>query len=113
MISMRKALFALVVLAAVCQPAAAQTQPWANKLFGSDLSHDFGTVPRGAQLKYSFKMTNIYKVPLEIGEIRVGCHCLTAKESQKVLQPNETGYIHINMDGTRFTCHKNLKIQVK
>ena len=109
---MRKAVFALVVLAGACQPAAAQTTAWADKLFGGDLVHDFGVVPRGAQLKYSFKMTNIYKVPLEITNVRVGCHCLTAKESTRVLQPNETGFLHINMDGTRFSGHKSLKIHV-
>src|SRR4051812_1320123 len=72
--SMRKAVFTLLVLVGVCQPAAAQqSSAWADKLFGGDLVHDFGVVPRGAQLKYSFKMTNIYKVPLEISSVRVSC----------------------------------------
>src|ERR1700731_3980718 len=100
--SMRKAVFTLLILVGASQPAAAQSTAWADKLFAGDLVHDFGVVPRGTQLKYSFKMTNIYKVPLEITNIRVSCGCVTAKESTKVLQPNETGFLNINMDGTRF-----------
>ena len=88
---MRKAVLVLLMLVAANHPAAAQTTAWADKLFAGDLVHDFGVVPRGAQLKYSFKMTNIYKVPLEITYVRVECGCVTVKESTKILQPNETG----------------------
>lgn len=49
------------------QPAA--SEPWANKLFAGTTSKDFGMVAKGAQLKYSFRMTNIYKVPLEITNV--------------------------------------------
>ena len=70
---MRKAVFTLLILVGFCGPAAAQTTAWADKLFAGDLVHDFGSVPRGTQLKYSFKMTNIYKVPLEISSVRVTC----------------------------------------
>src|SRR5438128_996880 len=108
---MRKAVFTLLIVVGTCQPAAAQ-QAWADKLFGGELAHDFGTVPRGSQLKYSFKMTNIYKVPLEITSVGVSCGCLSAKESVKVLQPNETGLLNINMDGTRFTGQKTITIRV-
>lgn len=109
---MRKAVAALFALTLVCQSAAAQTTAWADKLFGGDTVHDFGTVPRGAQSKYSFKITNIYKVPLEISNIRVTCGCLTATPSTKILQPNETAYLHINMDGTRYQGYKSIKIFV-
>src|SRR5262249_24853177 len=88
------------------------SEPWANKLFEGTTRHDFGTVPRGAQLKYSFKMRNIYKVPLEITNIRVSCGCLTATPTVKVIQPGDTGSLDINMDGTRFTGYKPITIYV-
>jgi len=110
--TMRKAVFTLLLLFGMCQPAAAQTQAWADKLFAGDLVHDFGVVPRGAQLKYGFKITNIYKVPMEITNVRVSCGCVTVKESTKILQPNETGYVNINMDGTRFSGQKTTRIYV-
>src|SRR5262245_2952742 len=109
---MRKAVVALFALTLVCQSAAAQSTAWADKLFGGDTVHDFGTVPRGAQSKYSFKMTNIYKVPLEITGIRATCGCVTPTPSTKILQPNETAYLHINMDGTRFSGHKSVRVFV-
>ena len=106
----------LVVLAALCHalagaPAAAQTA-WANKIFGNETSHDFGTVARGAQLKHTFKMTNIYKVPLEITQTRVSCGCVTITPSTKTLQPGESGTLQVNMDGTRFSGLKSVDIYV-
>ena len=89
---MRYGVLALATAAVLAAPAAPQTE-WANKLF-EETSKDFGTCPRGAQLKHTFKMTNIYKVPLDIADIKVDCGCLTWNLSQKTLQPNETGYLY-------------------
>src|ERR1700731_4598628 len=110
--SMRKAVFTLLILVGASQPAAAQSTAWADKLFAGDLVHDFGVVPKGAQIKYSFKMTNIYKVPLEITNIRVSCRCGTATPSKKILQPNETGTLDVNMDGNTWSGLKVLSIYV-
>jgi hypothetical protein len=109
---MRKAVIALLFSYAAAPPAMAQTTAWADKLFAGDLVHDFGVVPHGAQLKYTFKMTNIYKYPLEITNIRVECGCVSVKESTKLLKPNDTGTLSINMDGTRFTGLKTVKVFV-
>jgi hypothetical protein len=92
--------------------ASAQTEAWADKLFGGELVHDFGAVPRGAQLKHSFKFTNPYKVPLEITDIRVTCDCLSAKSTVKTLQPQESANLDITMDGRRFNGVKTIKIFV-
>ncbi|MCS7045503.1 MAG: DUF1573 domain-containing protein [Gemmataceae bacterium] len=108
---MRIAVLTVIVLAHAASSATAQS-PWANKLFGNELSHDFGTVARGTQLKHSFKMTNIYKVPLQITEVRTVCNCVTATVSTKLLQPNETGYLHVNMDAARFNGPKTVTIYV-
>ncbi len=109
---MRKAVFILLLVAATAQPASAQATAWANKIFAGDVVHDFGVVPRGAQLKYAFKMTNIYKVPLELTEVRAECGCVTFKETTKILQPGETGTLNINMDSSRFSGQKSVKIHV-
>lgn len=120
---MRYAVLALAtaaLTALTAAPASAQSAQteWANKIFGSEphfeeTRKDFGTCPRGAQLKHSFKMTNIYKVPLEIADIKVDCGCLTWTATHKILQPNETGYLHINMDATRFSGYKLINMYVK
>jgi hypothetical protein len=109
---MFKAVFTLLLLVGLCEPAAAQTKAWAYKMFANDLVHDFGVVPRGAQLKYTFKMTNIWKVPLDITDIRVGCNCTTVKESTKSLQPGESGTLNVTMDTTRFSGEKTVAIHL-
>ncbi len=70
---MKNVVLALALLALGTAPAAAQ-QPWAEKLFGGVTSHDFGNVPHGAQVKYSFKVKNIYAVPLEFTDVRSRLH---------------------------------------
>lgn len=107
-------LFALLFFVTLLLPpaACAQTPAWADKLFGSATTHDFGVQARGAQLKHKFKMTNIYKVPLHITDMRVTCGCLTATPSTKVLQPNETAWLEVNMDASRFTGPKTIRIYI-
>jgi len=108
---MRKVVLALVASFAFGSVGFAQQTPaWADKLFGNELTHDFGVVPRGAQLKHTFKITNIYKVPLEITEVRVSCGCLKAEPSTKILQPTESATLNINMDGRQFTGAKTIRI---
>ncbi len=110
---MRTLVLAVVTTLSLCPAAPAQTvSAWADKLFAGVTTHDFGVVPRGAQLKYSFKMTNIYKVPLEVTGIRVSCGCVTASTNTKVLQPNESAALDINMDGRQFNGHKQVRVYV-
>src|SRR5262245_27790455 len=111
---MRTAVLALLILVGVCQQGTAQTA-WADKLFGKnpkDLICEFGVVPHGAQLKHSFTVRNIYSVPLEITNIRVECGCVTTKESTKILQPGDSATLDVNMDSSRFSGRKTVKIFV-
>src|ERR1051325_750024 len=106
------ALLALFTLALGPAIIAQQPAPWADKLFGAQTMHDFGVVARGAQLTHAFKITNIYKVPLEITEVRVSCQCVKAEPSAKVIQPNETVTLTIHMDATKFTGAKTVRAYV-
>src|SRR5207237_4297320 len=78
-VPMRKLTLAWMAVLSLTSALHAQQPAWADKLFGSETVHDFGTVGRGAQLRYTFKMTNIYKVPLEITDVRVQCGCVKAE----------------------------------
>jgi hypothetical protein len=105
----------LVVLAGfVSAQFAEPEEPWANKLFKSkgSISHDFGSVARGAQLKHTFKMQNIWKVPIQITDIRVSCGCVTFTPDKKLLLPNEEGDFNINMDARRFAGAKTVTVFV-
>jgi hypothetical protein len=92
-------------------PAQAPAGPWAQKLFYGVSTHDFGTVPHGAQLKHRFKMHNPYQVPLHL-DIRSSCGCLTFTPSTRDLGPEAEGYIDINMDARRFKGPKQVTLYV-
>ncbi|MSU80581.1 MAG: DUF1573 domain-containing protein [Gemmataceae bacterium] len=109
---MHKALSALIAILLTATTANAQQSGWAEKLFGGELTHDFGAVPRGTQMKHSFKITNIYKVQLQITEVRVSCGCLKAELSTKVLNPGDTAMLHLNMDGRQFNGFKTIRVFV-
>jgi hypothetical protein len=104
---------AVYVMCAAPAPAQQPSEPWANKLFMNNTVHDFGNVARGAQLKYSFPIKNIYAVPLEITSISVSCGCVTATYSKKLLQPQEEGTLEITMDGKRLTGAKTVTVSVQ
>ncbi len=109
---MKKALLTLVVL--LLAATAAPADGWAEKMFkdAKDLSHDFGNVPRGAQLYHRFTITNIYAVRMEITGINVGCACTTAIPSKRVLEPRESATIDVTMDARRFTGAKTVIVKV-
>lgn len=112
---MRNGLLALVLVSLGVSPALAQ-DPWANKFFlvvgDKTTSHDFGVVARGAQLKYTFKVKNIYKVPMDIMGVRVSCGCVTCTPSINHLKPNEEGELDVLMDARRFSGYKMVSIFV-
>jgi Protein of unknown function (DUF1573) len=107
---MRNALLALVLLAVAA--GAAPAQAWADKMFKEGTSHDFGSVPRGAQLFHRFPMTNIYAVPLQIIDVHSSCGCATVTPSKRTLDPRETISIDVNMDARRFTGAKSIRVNV-
>lgn len=75
-------------------------------------SHDFGTVPRGAQLLHRFSWTNTENRPLEIIESRVSCGCATVMANPRVLQPGQSGTVDVSMDGRRFVGAKTVTVQL-
>src|SRR5262249_49964009 len=102
-------ILALVALAVAT--AGAPAQGWAEKMF-KELSHDFGTQPRGTQLMHRFTLTNIYAVRMEITEIKSGCGCVTATAGKRVLEPRESTTLEVRMDGRRFAGAKTVGVRV-
>lgn len=92
------------------QPAS--SEPWANKLFVGGVVKDFGTVAKGVQLKHTFRITNIYKVPLEITGVRPSCGCVTWNYAKSVMQPGESIDFNINMNTSVVSGSKTVTVSV-
>jgi hypothetical protein len=107
---MRNVLLTLVV--AAVGTTAAPAQGWAEKMFTDGTTHDFGNVPRGAQLCHRFTLTNIYAVRMEITGIHSGCGCVTVTTEKRVLEPLEKTTLEVNMDARRFTGPKMVVVKV-
>jgi hypothetical protein len=109
---MRNVVTALGVLALVSITAPAQSPEWANKLFIKGSSHDFGSVPRGAQLFHRFEIQNPYAVRLELSNIRTSCGCVAVTPANQTLEPRQKAYVDVTMDARRFTGPKTVSIHI-
>jgi hypothetical protein len=109
---MRNAVLTLAALLLGAAACPAQTASWADKMFKDGTSHDFGSVPRGAQLFHRFTITNIYAVRMEITGVKSGCGCVSATAAKRVLEPRESTTIDVSMDARRFTGAKTVGIRV-
>jgi len=93
----------------------AAPEGWAYKIFAVDgksiTGHEFGTVPKGAQLHHTFKMQNIWGVPLKV-VTQVSCDCVKVTPSKPVLNKSEAGTLDIEMDGRRFDGQKAVNVFV-
>lgn len=110
---MRKMLPVTTLLVLLPALIAQEPAQWAEKLFEGQLSHDFGPVQHGTLVKHSFKITNIYKVPLDITEVRGSCGCVTAESSVKSLPPGASGLIHVTIDTRQFVGPRTVNVDVK
>ncbi|MBV9125077.1 MAG: DUF1573 domain-containing protein [Planctomycetes bacterium] len=91
--------------------ASAQDSGWARKLFKDQVvSHDFGSVPHGAQLYYRFELYNPYAVQLEVMNLRASCGCVTPTMNVQVLNPRQKAFLDIYMDARRFTGDKLVSV---
>ncbi len=62
---------------------------------------DFGTVPRGDKLDWSFAVKNTGNADLEIIAARPSCGC-TVADFDKVIKPGQTGKVTAHVDTTNF-----------
>lgn len=107
---MRNSLFAALLFISLAPRAAAQfTVPDA---MWPETNHDFGTVPRGAQLLYRIPWHNSEKQKIEINDLRVSCGCTTVTPHPRALEPGQDGYLEVAMDARAFNGPKTVFIQL-
>lgn len=105
--------YSLVLIAGFCVATSAEAATWADGLF-SELSKDFGSVPRGPAQKHNFRVVNKTNQTVNVSNVRVSCGCVTAYASPKtLLQPGEETFIVTSMDTTRFIGPKSVTVYVQ
>lgn len=62
---------------------------------------DFGTVPKGQKLDWSFTVRNTGTSDLEILAAKPGCGC-TVADFDKIIKPGQTGKVTAHVDTTNF-----------
>jgi hypothetical protein len=87
-------------------------EPASGAHFFESAKHDFGTVPRGAQLLHRFIWTNSEKTRVEVTEIRSTCACAAATATPRAVEPGQKGVIEVQVDAKKFIGQKTLHIHV-
>jgi hypothetical protein len=91
--------------------AHAQDNAWAIKMF-EKTTHDFGVVARASDVKYRFKITNLYKPEVHIASVRTTCGCTAATPTTNTLASRGVAYIEVTMDTRKFTRQKDSNLIV-
>ena len=115
------------VLAVLCSSwySSAVAGPWTERLF-TELRHDFGSVPRGADVRHTFMLTNNTGAPVRISGLRRTCGCtqitlddkvvldqnIQQSSESKVIQPDQTARIGVVLDTRKFIGNKSAEITI-
>lgn len=95
--------FALAVVApmAIAQDKASTDQA-GPKLTVTEPMKDFGTVPKGQVLDWSFEIRNTGSKDLEVISAKPACGC-TVADFDKVIKPGQKGKVTAHVDTTNFS----------
>lgn len=101
---------ALLLSTAVAQQPAQQLS-WAEKMF-SDLTIDFGTIARGAEVSHYVTIENLYKEDVTLSSVGTSCKCAIAKADKLKLKTHEKATVEVHMDTRTFMGRKNSNLDV-
>ena len=60
-----------------------------------ETEHEFGTIPQGKPVYYSFEITNTGKTALKIDDVHATCGCTTPEWSREPIPAGETAKIKV------------------
>ena len=86
----------LSFLFVICAFAAgAQTAPQAESLQIKETDHDFGKIPQGKPVYYSFEISNTSAEPLALENVHASCGCTTPEWSKDPIAPGTSAVIKV------------------
>lgn len=86
---------------AIAQEKAASTEKAAPRLTLVEPVKDFGTVPKGEKINYSFVIKNTGNADLEIIAAKPTCGC-TVADFDKIIKPGQSGKVTASVDTVSF-----------
>ena len=94
--------------------SVAHAQKWAADMF-DETTHDFGVVARGAVVKHSFTMTNVYLEDAHISSVRTSCNCTSpsAEFTKRTLKTWDKIDIDVEINTRGFIGRKDATITVR
>lgn len=88
----------LVVLLGAFFIAGAQTttsQPLTDALLLKETEHDFGKIPQGKPVYYTFQVVNTSSQPLKLDDVHPSCGCTTPEWSREAIAPGAIADIKV------------------
>jgi hypothetical protein len=89
-----------------------EAQQWARDMFAVT-SHDFGVVPRDAEVAFTFEFKNKYKETVHVSAVRSTCGCTIPSVVEDTVASRETSGIVATFNTKAFTGTRAAKITVQ
>jgi hypothetical protein len=102
---------AVWILFGAATAEAQDAQDWVRPMFDR-VSHDFGTVARGAKVECRFTVENIYEEDAHIASVSSSCGCTKPTLTKQFLKTWEKGEIVVSIDTRNEPGRKNATITV-
>ncbi len=61
----------------------------------TEVDHDFGKIPQGKPVYYTFEVKNIGLTPLKLDDVHATCGCTTPEWSREAIAPGATAKIKV------------------
>ena len=81
----------LIAVAASAQTAATKTDPLVLK----QTEHDFGKIPQGKPVYFSFDLSNVGNESLTLENVQASCGCTTPEWSKEPIAPGASAQIRV------------------
>jgi hypothetical protein len=95
---MRKSLsFAVLLMAFSFVNAQPASEPQ-DVLKLKEAEHDFGKIPQGKPVYYTFEIVNTGAKPLKLDDVRASCGCTTPEWSREPIAPGATAAIKVGFN---------------
>jgi len=103
---MRRLLVIFLLGLGICGgTAAGADSDWLTVVF-PERAHDFGTVARGSQIRYSFPVVNRTNSEIQIADWRTKCGCTNVRVGARVIPPGTQTTVEATLDTTKFQGYK-------